>query len=50
MAGLFGKITSFVSSYIDDPAKLEPIIVQCFGMFDKDKSGFVEGTEVKVRM
>jgi len=47
MAGLFGKVSGLVSGYLNDPAKLEPIITQCFGVFDKDKSGFVEGPEVK---
>jgi Ca2+-binding EF-hand superfamily protein len=31
---------------LSDPAKLEPIIAKSFVMFDKDKSGFVEGPEV----
>ncbi len=29
-----------------DPAKLEGAITQGFGLFDKDKSGFIEAAEV----
>ena len=30
---------------LSDPSKLEPIIAKSFGMFDKDKSGFIDGPE-----
>jgi hypothetical protein len=36
----FGAVTS-------DPKKMGMIISKSFGMFDKDKSGFIEGAEAK---
>lgn len=29
----------------NDPKKLEMVISKCFGMFDKDKSGYIEAAE-----
>jgi Ca2+-binding EF-hand superfamily protein len=36
----------FVSKFLSDPAKLEGIVTQAFGMFDTDKSGFIEAGEI----
>eukprot|EP00775_Hariotina_reticulata_P006993 gene6993-7207_t len=40
-------LTKCFGAVVNDPAKLESVIGQGFNLFDKDKSGYIEGPEAK---